>query len=111
MNSLQLLSIFFNSILSVGSSTLLLYSNLEVNKDLVELNIFLTSIFTVVNFYTVYSESRCDELGYSKEYKATNEDIIDDTPSITFNNLETNELISEHINSLYNYDDLYEENI
>ena len=101
MNSLQLLSIFFNSILSVGSSTLLLYSKLEVNKDLVELNIFLTSIFTVVNFYTVYSESRCDELGYSKEYKATNEE--DDSPSET--------IISDHINSVYNYDDLYEENI
>ena len=74
MNTLQTLSLFLNSIISVGSSILLLYSDIGIHRDFKELNVFLASIFTTVNFYTIYSSSKCDELGYHKDYKAAVEE-------------------------------------
>jgi hypothetical protein len=47
MNTLQILSLFFNCIISVGSSVLLLYADIGVHRDIKELNVFLASIFIV----------------------------------------------------------------
>ena len=119
MNSLQILSLFFNSIISIGSSVLLLYADIGIHKDIKELNVFMTSLFSVVNFYTIYSETRCDELGYYKEYKAVKEETLREDeiePSqIFWKAQESNLIFSEEINAsldtLYNEDELYEEKI
>jgi hypothetical protein len=122
MNTLQILSLLFNSIISVGSSVLLLYADIGINRDIKELNIFLASIFSTVNFYTIYSSflgyessSKCDELGYSKDYKAANEESLrEDEISHDFHNVwnshESN-LINAPLDSLYNDEELYEEKI
>ena len=118
MNTLQILSLFFNSVISVGSSVLLLYVDIGVHRDIKELNVFLASIFTTVNFYTIYSSSNCDELGYHKDYKAAEEeeDIEDVAATQDFHNVwnsyESN-LINAPLESLYDdsNEDLYEEKI
>ncbi len=119
MNTLQILSLFFNSIISVGSSVLLLYANIGIHRDIKELNIFLASLFTTVNFYTIYSSSKCDELGYHKNYKAVNEETLREDeiePSQDFHNVwssyESN-MINAPLDSLYvdNNEELYEEKI
>ena len=113
MNTLEIISIFFNSMISVGSSVVLLYADTSLNNDIKELNIFLASIFTAVNFYTIFKNARADELGYTEDYKAVNEESIEDEkPSEDFHiySHESN-LINDHLNSLYEEDELYEENI
>ena len=106
---------FFNNIISVGSSVLLLYADIGIHRDIKELNVFLTSIFSTVNFYTIYSSSKCDELGYSKDYKAADEEDIEDT-SQDFHNIWTSyesNLINAPLDSLYDdrNEELYEEKI
>jgi hypothetical protein len=122
MNSLQIISLLLNCVISVGSSVVLLYSDNDINKDLKELNVFLASIFSTVNFYTIYSSflgdaSKCDELGYSKDYKAANEESFrEDEISHDFHNIwnshESN-LINAPLESLYDdiNEELYEEKI
>ena len=115
MNTLQILSLFFNSVISVGSSVLLLYADIGIHRDIKELNVFLASIFTTVNFYTIYSSSKCDELGYHKNYKAADEEDIEDTTQDfhnVWNSYESN-LINAPLESFYDdsNEDLYEEKI
>jgi hypothetical protein len=116
MNTLQILSLLFNSIISVGSSVLLLYADIGIHRDIKELNVFLASIFTTVNFYTIYSSSKCDELGYSKDYKAADEEEDIEDTSHDFHNIwnsyESN-LINAPLESLYDdsNEELYEEKI
>jgi hypothetical protein len=117
MNSLQILSLLFNCVISVGSSVLLLYADIGIHRDIKELNVFLASIFSTVNFYTIYSSSKCDELGYSKDYKAADEETLrEDEISHDFHNVwnsyESN-LINAPLESLYddNNEELYEEKI
>jgi len=116
MNSLQIISLLLNCVISVGSSVVLLYSDNDINRDLKELNVFLASIFSTVNFYTIYSSSKCDELGYSKDYKAADEESFrEDEISHDFHNIwnshESN-LINAPLESLYDInEDLYEEKI
>ena len=115
MNSLQILSLLFNCVISVGSSVLLLYADIGIHRDIKELNVFLASIFSTVNFYTIYSSSKSDELGYSKDYKAANEEDIEPTTHDFHNvwNSHESNLINAPLESLYNDSDeeLYEEKI
>ena len=116
MNSLQILSLLFNSIISVGSSVLLLYVDIGIHRDIKELNVLFASIFSTVNFYTIYSSFNCDELGYSKDYKAADEeeDIEDTSQDFhnVWNSYESN-LINAPLESLYDDSDeeLYKEKI
>ena len=107
MHSVQIASLFFNCLISVGSSVLLLYT------DIKEINVLLASIFSTVNFYTIYSSFLKDELGYNKDYKAATEEppSDDDIPSMQdFHNIwcESNEVMNTP--SLYD-EELYEEKI
>ena len=118
MNGLQILSLLLNCVISVGSSVLLLYADIGINRDIKELNIFLASMFSAVNFYTIYSASKCDELGYSKNYKAVNEESLrEDEISHDFHNVWTSHesnMINAPLDSLYDNggdDELYEEKI
>jgi hypothetical protein len=126
MNSLQVLSLFFNNIISLGSSVLLLYVDIGIHRDIKELNVLFSSLFSAVNFYTIYSSYKCDELGYSKDYKAVNEETLrEDEASRDFSHLESNaddniwsshesNMINAPLDSLYDNgcdDDLYEEKI
>jgi hypothetical protein len=123
MNSLQIISLLLNSVISVGSSVVLLYVDIGIHTDIKELNVFLASIFSTVNLYTIYSSficdaSKCDELGYSKDYKAVNEETLrEDEVSQDFHNI-FNESNMITVDSLYYkevddelYEDLYEEKI
>jgi hypothetical protein len=114
MNSIQIASLFFNCLISVGSSVLLLYVDIGIHRDIKELNVLFASIFSTVNFYTIYSSFNCDELGYSKDYKAALEEppSDDDIPSTQdfhsiWTSYESNRL---DMPSLYD-EDLYEEKI
>jgi hypothetical protein len=117
MNSLQILSLLFNCVICVGSSVLLLYADIGIHRDIKELNVFLASIFSTVNFYTIYSYSKCDELGYHKDYKAADEEDMEDVPTSQdfhniWNSYESN-LINAPLDSLYDdrNEELYEEKI
>lgn len=114
MHSVQIASLFFNCLISVGSSVLLLYTDIGVNTDIKEINVLLASIFSTVNFYTIYSSFLGDELGYTKDYKPALEEppSDDDIPSTQdFHNIwtsyESNRLDTP---SLYD-EELYEEKI
>lgn len=73
MNNFQMISIFITSFLSIGNSVMLyLYS--DIQKDLVDTTIFVSCITSAVNMYTIYSLNKGDELGYTKDYKAVNEE-------------------------------------
>ena len=113
MNSLQILSLLLNCLISVGSSVLLLYVDIGIHRDIKELNVLFASIFSAVNFYTIYASFQKDELGYTKGYKAaTEEPISDDEPSMQdFHNIWTSyESNAIHTPSLYD-EELYEEKI
>jgi len=119
MHGVQIASLFFNCIISLGSSVILLYVDIGIHRDIKEINVLLASIFSTVNFYTIYSSFLKDELGYHKDYKPSLEEppSDDDIPSTQdfhglWTSYENNTLSHQgmHTPSLYD-EELYEEKV